>query len=162
MNNTIRLAAPLVILLAAACSQKSPDSASPAGTSAAPPPAAAGLTRQKAPFGAKVFFTGIHDGDTVTSTFKVAFTAGGLRVAPAGTMDPGTGHFHLIIDSDLPPQDTPLPVSDKIKHYGKGQTEDVLTLPPGPHTLQIEFADGAHMPFDPPIVSDKITVKVQQ
>jgi uncharacterized protein DUF4399 len=161
MNNTIRLAAPLVILLAAACSQKSPDSASPAGASAAPPPAAAGVTRQQKPFGAKVFFAGIQNGDTVTSPFKVGFAVNGLKVAPAGTTDPGTGHFHLIIDSDLPPQDAPLPASDTVKHYGKGQTEDTITLPPGPHTLQIEFADGTHLPFDPPVVSDKITVTVK-
>ncbi|MBV8063100.1 MAG: DUF4399 domain-containing protein [Nevskia sp.] len=123
---------------------------------------AAALPRQKAPDGTAVSFTGIKNGDTVTSPFKVGFAVSGAKVAPAGTTDPGTGHFHLLIDTaTLPPQDGPLPASDKLKHYGKGQTEDTVTLPPGSHTLQIELADGAHVPFDPPVLSDKITVTVK-
>lgn len=129
-----------------------------AETPAATPPA---VTRQTAPEGAKVAFVGIKDGDTVTSPFKVGFSVEGLKVAPAGTTDPDTGHFHLIIDSELPPQDAPLPANDHVKHYGQGQTEDELTLPPGPHTLQLEFTDGAHVPFNPPVVSDKINVTVK-
>jgi hypothetical protein len=78
-----------------------------------------------------------------------------------GRGSPGRPRRHLIIDSDLPPQDAPLPANDNVKHYGKGQTEDSITLPPGSHTLQIEFADGTHLPFDPPVVSDKITVTVK-
>jgi len=151
-------------LAVAACSQKSPpQDAAPAAPSAAaapaaPAPAAApAATRQKAPEGTTVSFSGIKNGDTVTSPFKVGFAVTGARVAPAGT-----GHFHLLIDTDtLPPQDAPLPASDKLKHYGKGQTEDSVTLPPGSHTLQIELADGAHLPFDPPVLSDKITVTVK-
>jgi hypothetical protein len=132
-------------------------SADPAGG-----PLAAALTRHKAPDGTKVSFTGIKDGDTVTSPFKVGFSVTGAKVAPAGTMDAGTGHFHLLIDTDtLPPQDAPLPASDKLKHYGKGQTEDTVTLAPGKHSLQIELADGLHLPFDPPVLSDKITVTVK-
>ena len=158
-------------LAVSACSPKSPDSGAPASApaaaeasssgSAAPAPAAAPAARQKAPDGAKVSFVGIKDGDTVTSPFKVGFAVDGMKVAPAGTTDAGTGHFHLIIDAELPPQDAALPASANVKHYGKGQTEDTLTLPPGPHTLQIEFADGSHLPFDPPVTSDKITVTVK-
>lgn len=169
----MRTIRPLPLLLAAtvalaACSQKSADQSQPAAPAAAPaaaapaaPPPAAGLPRQKAPDGTTVSFVGIKDGDTVTSPFKVGFAVTGAKVAPAGTTDPGTGHFHLIIDSDLPPQDAPLPANEHVKHYGKGQLEDTLTLPPGSHTLQIEFADGLHLPFDPPVVSDKITVTVK-
>ncbi|MBL6752321.1 MAG: DUF4399 domain-containing protein [Nevskia sp.] len=164
MRSLRNLGLPLVLLLAAACSQKSSDqSAAPSQPAAAPAPqpAAAALQRQKAPAGAKASFVGIRQGDTVTSPFKVGFAVEGLRIAPAGTADPDTGHFHLIIDADLPPQDVPLPASDHVKHYGKGQAEDTLSLPPGQHSLQIELADGAHVPFDPPVVSERITVTVK-
>jgi hypothetical protein len=172
--STIR---PLTLMLAAtvavaACSQKSGDqgqsapatpapAAAPASPAPATPAPTAALPRQKAPDGTTVSFVDIKNGDTVTSPFKVGFAVTGARIAPAGTTEAGTGHFHLIIDSDLPPQDGPLPASEHVKHYGKGQTEDTLTLPPGSHTLQIELADGAHVPFDPPVVSDKITVTVK-
>jgi hypothetical protein len=123
---------------------------------------AAALPRQKAPEGTTVSFTGIKNGDTVTSPFKVGFAVSGAKIAPAGTTDAGTGHFHLLIDTDtLPPQDAPLPASATVKHYGKGQTEDTVTLAPGQHTLQIELADGLHVPFDPAVLSEKITVTVK-
>src|SRR5579883_2236785 len=134
----------------AACNQKSeapkpaetpPPAAAPAPAGQEPAATGAALTRTKAPAGAKVYFVGIKDGDTVTSPFKVGFGVDGLTVAPAGTMDPGTGHHHLIIDADLPPQDLPLPANDNVKHFGKGQTDAELTLPAGKHTLQLEFAD---------------------
>ncbi|MDI3259873.1 MAG: DUF4399 domain-containing protein [Sinobacteraceae bacterium] len=174
-NKSICLSLALIAGLAlGGCQKKSEEQqaapAEPAAPAAetpaaqAPAPAAAqtpAVTRQKAPEGAKVAFVGIKDGDTVTSPFKVGFSVEGLKVAPAGTTDPGTGHFHLIIDADLPPQDAPLPSDDHVKHYGQGQTEDELTLPPGPHTLQLEFTDGAHVPFDPPVVSDKINITVK-
>lgn len=121
----------------------------------------ASVTRQQAPAAAKVSFVGIKDGDTVTSPFKVGFHVTGMVVAPAGSTEPDSGHFHLIIDSELPPQDAPLPANEHVKHYGKGQTEDTLSLPPGQHTLQIEFADVAHVPFNPPVVSDRITITVK-
>jgi len=117
--------------------------------------------RTKTPEGAKVYFVGIKDGDTVTSPFKVGFGVDGLKLAPAGTPDAGVGHHHLIIDSGLPPQDGPLPASDTVKHFGKAQTDTELTLPAGKHTLQLEFADSNHVPFDPPVVSEKITVTVK-
>ena len=160
-------------LAMAACSQKSPpQDAAPAAAPAAPPaaapvaapatPAAGVLSRQKAPDGTTVSFSGIKNGDTITSPFKVGFAVTGAKIAPAGTTDAGTGHFHLLIDTDtLPPQDAPLPASATVKHYGKGQTEDSITLPPGSHTLQIELADGLHVPFDPPVLSEKITVTVK-
>ncbi len=166
-------------LAVAACSQKPADQAAPAAPAAptpaaapaTPPPAAStaapaapalsSLPRQKAPDGTTVSFVGLKDGDTVASPLKVTFAVTGAKVAPAGTTDAGTGHFHLLIDTDLPPQDAPLPASEHVKHYGKGQTEDTITLTPGPHTLQIELADGLHLPFDPPVLSDKIKITVK-
>jgi hypothetical protein len=154
----------VLLLAASACSQKSAETPPPATDSAtapAPTPASGAQPRLKAAPGTKVEFVDIKQGDTVSSPFKVGFSVEGMRIAPAGTSDPATGHFHLIIDADLPPQDVPLPASDHVKHYGKGQTEDTLSLPPGQHSLQIELADGAHVPFDPPVVSERITITVK-
>jgi len=55
----------------------------------------------------------------------------------------------------------PIPNDATHKHYGKGQTQDTIHLEPGDHTLQLDFADAAHMQFNPPIVSKKITVHVK-
>ncbi len=168
MNRIRTLGLLLGAALAVAACSKSQDQAAPeaAAAPAVPPPhptapTLSGVGRQKAPDGTTVSFDGIKSGDTVTSPFRVGFAVTVAKIAPAGTPDPGTGHFHLIIDSPLPPQNAPLPASDTVKHYGKGQTEDTLTLPPGQHTLQIELADGTHVPFDPPVVSDVITVTVK-
>lgn len=162
--NTAAISSSLLLasLLSLAACSKTTETA----PAAAPPPAPVATTapaaaRTKAPEGAKVYFVGIKDGDTVTSPFKVGFGVDVLKVAPAGTPDAGVGHHHLIIDSELPPQDAPLPANDNVKHFGKGQTETELTLPAGTHTLQIEFADSSHVPFDPPVVSDKITITVK-
>lgn len=166
----------LLLLLAAlgACS-KTPESAPPAATPPAPTTApaapaattetpaapAATVAQQKAPEGASVSFANLKDGDSVSSPFKVTFAVSGMSVAPAGTTEPGSGHFHLLIDTDLPPQNLPLPSDEHVLHFGKAQTDTDVTLPPGPHTLQIEFADGAHVPFDPPVVSERINITVK-
>jgi hypothetical protein len=153
---------------AAPAAPEAPQAAPPPASSVAAPPAAstvaaaaAAMARTAAPAGAKVYFVGIKNGDAVTSPFKLAFGVDALKVAPAGTAEAGTGHHHLIIDADLPPQGAPLPADDHVKHFGKGQTETELTLPAGTHTLQLEFADLNHVPFDPPVVSEKITITVK-
>jgi hypothetical protein len=118
--------------------------------------------RPKAPAGATVFFSAPADGATVGQDVKVEFGAKNISVAPATNTAPGTGHHHLLIDQkDLPPLDAPIPNDATHKHYGKGQTEDTIHLEPGDHTLQLDFADALHMQFDPPIVSQKITVHVK-
>ena len=71
-----------------------------------------------------------------------------------------TGHFHAIIDADLPPMDEPIPNNKNYLHFGGGQTEARLELPPGRHTLQLLMGDGNHVPQDPPLFSQKITVTV--
>jgi hypothetical protein len=122
----------------------------------------AGLPRTKAPAGAEVFFVAPTDGATVGQDVKAVFGVKGIAVAPATDTAPGTGHHHLLIDQkDLPPGDAPIPNDATRKHYGKGQTEDTIHLEPGDHTLQLDFADAAHMQFNPPIVSKKITIHVK-
>ena len=83
-----------------------------------------------------------------------------MGVAPAGTKRPNSGHHHLLIDTDLPPLDKPIPNDENHLHFGGGQTEIELSLPPGPHTLQLLLGDADHIPHNPPIYSDKIHVTV--
>lgn len=124
--------------------------------------ATSGPARQKAPAGAKVFFVEPKDGATVHQDVTVKFGVSGIKLAPATDAAPGTGHHHLLIDNkELPPLNAPIPNDATHKHYGKGQTEDTVRLSPGDHTLQLDFADAAHMQFDPPIVSKKITIHVK-
>ncbi|MCY1263632.1 hypothetical protein D9M68_129790 [compost metagenome] len=118
--------------------------------------------RTPAPEGAKVYFIEPADGATVGKTFTVSFGLKGMGVAPAGTDAPATGHHHLLVDvQEQPAMDKPLPANDHIRHFGKGQTETELTLPPGKHTLQLLVADKNHVPFNPPVESQQITVNVK-
>jgi hypothetical protein len=122
----------------------------------------AGVASQKAPAGASVFIVSPKNGATVGQEFTVKFGVKGIEIKPAGDPTPNTGHHHLLIDvAELPPANAPIPNDATHKHFGKGQTEATITLPPGDHTLQLEFADLAHVPFNPPIVSKKITVHVK-
>ncbi|NBU59581.1 MAG: DUF4399 domain-containing protein, partial [Betaproteobacteria bacterium] len=86
---------------------------------------------------AEAYLISPQDGETVSSPFVVRFGLKGMGVAPAGIDMPGTGHHHLIIDAPLPPAGQPVPFDDQHKHFGKGQTETELSLPPGEHTLQL-------------------------
>ena len=125
------------------------------------------LPRTSSPKGAKTYIILPKDGKTVKSKFKVIFGLKGMGVCPAGIVTgegkspPDTGHHHLLIDMEkLPPMDQPLAASDNLKHFGKGQTETILELKPGKHTLQLVFADFAHIPHNPPVVSEKVTITV--
>lgn len=122
----------------------------------------ADMPRTPAPEGARVYFIEPADGATVGQTFTVKFGLKGMGVAPAGVDAPATGHHHLLIDVDSPPaMNAPLPMTDAIRHFGKGQTETELTLPPGKHTLQLLVGDKNHVPLDPPVMSEKISVTVK-
>jgi hypothetical protein len=115
-----------------------------------------------APAGAEVYIIAPRDGARVHGPVTVLFGLKGMGVAPAGVKVDNTGHHHLLIDTDLADLklDAPLPATDKVVHFGKGQTETTLTLPPGKHTLELLFADSAHMSFNPPLHSRKITITV--
>jgi hypothetical protein len=125
--------------------------------------ATAASAQTPSPAGAAAYFINLKDGDTVTGPFKIQFGLTGMGVAPAGSANPNTGHHHLLIDTQLSAEQMkqPIPADAQHRHFGAGQTEVVLTLPPGPHTLQLVLGDGAHMPHEPPVVSPviKITVK---
>ena len=116
-----------------------------------------------APPGAAVYIISPKDGDTVTGPFKVQFGLTGMGVAPAGVEKPNTGHHHLIIDTTLSPQELKEPIASDAHHihYGGGQTEAMVTLPPGQHTLQLVLGDWTHIPFNPPLMSSVVTVTVK-
>jgi Domain of unknown function (DUF4399) len=118
------------------------------------------LGQTAAPPNASVYIISPKDGDTVTSPFKVQFGLTGMGVAPAGVEKPSTGHHHLIIDATLSPEELKEPIASDAKHvhFGGGQTETMVTLPPGKHTLQLVLGDWSHVPFNPPIVSAVVTV----
>jgi hypothetical protein len=118
--------------------------------------------RIAAPAGAEVYFIAPQNGAKLHSPVTIKFGLKGLGIAPAGIKFDNTGHHHLLIDTDLSELklDAPMPATDKIVHFGKGQTETTLTLPPGKHTLQLVFADYLHQSFDPPLTSKKITITV--
>jgi len=124
---------------------------------------AASLAREPAPAGAEVYIVSPVDGAKVTSPVKVVFGLKGMGIAPAGIKFDNTGHHHLLIDSDLPADlSQPLAATEKSVHFGKGQTETSVTLPPGKHTLQLVLGDSLHIPHDPPVVSKKITITVEK
>jgi hypothetical protein len=124
-------------------------------------PAPAALPRTASPAGAMEYFIAPQNGAKVTSPFTVRFGLKGMGVAPAGVTNANTGHHHLLIDADLPPDNLPIPNDDKHRHFGAGQTEVELTLPPGQHTLQLVLGDANHVPHQPPVHSEKITITVQ-
>ena len=117
--------------------------------------------RTPSPPGAEVYIISPKDGATVTSPFLVLFGLKGMGVAPVGVKFANSGHHHLLIDSD-PPTDlnAPLTANDQLIHFGKGQTQATVTLPPGKHTLQLLLGDQDHRAHDPPVFSKKITITV--
>lgn len=126
--------------------------------------AAVGITHAgtPAPEGASVYFIEPTDGATVKNPVTVRFGLHGMGVAPAGVERPETGHHHLLIDLDaLPPLDQPIPADAQHRHFGGGQTETTLELPPGRHTLQLLLGDAQHIQHQRPVASERITITVE-
>lgn len=165
MNRSIPISLLLsAVVLGAACTKKEDALPPPAASQPASPPAAEAtpaLNSAAAPEGAKVFFVDLADGAEVSSPLLVKFGVEGIAIAPAGTDQPASGHHHLVIDAELPPFDAPIPASANYVHFGKGQTETMVELTPGTHSLQLLFANYLHVPFNPPLASEKITVTVK-
>jgi len=121
------------------------------------------------PAEASLYFVGLADGDTVSSPVTLVFGLAGMGVAPAGVEIENTGHHHLMIDR--PPLGEgqfgaeefvlALPADENHRHFGGGQTQVTLDLAPGPHSLQLVLADHGHVPHDPPLVSERITITVE-
>jgi len=112
------------------------------------------------PEGAKVFFANLNDGDTLSSPFLVEFGVEGMEVEPAGAVNEGKGHHHIIINSGFIPTGGTVPADSVNIHYGKGQLSDSLGLMPGMYKLTMQFADGYHRSYGPQLASSiKVMVK---
>jgi hypothetical protein len=115
-----------------------------------------------APEDAHLYFISPTDGAVVSSPVRLQFGLSGMGIAPAGVDRVHTGHHHLLVNLDsLPPMDQPLPATDQVIHFGAGQTEAHVVLPPGEHRLQLLLGDHFHIPHAPPVLSDVITITVQ-
>lgn len=125
--------------------------------------ATASDTGTPAPDNAYLYIGWPNDGERLPANrpFRVWFGLRQMGVAPKGVDMPNTGHHHLLIDTDLPPLDQEIPSDRNHIHFGAGQTETMIELPPGTHTLQLLMGDRNHMPHDPPVYSRKITVYVR-
>ncbi len=120
------------------------------------------LETSTSPSDAEVYFITPQDGDKVPKKFTVKFGLKNMGVAPAGIAVKNTGHHHLLINvSQLPPLREPLANNSNIRHFGAGQTESVLEVPRGVYTLQLLLGNHAHVPHEPPVISEKITVTVE-
>ena len=125
-------------------------------------PASLKLPKTKSAPGAKVYIISPAHGEEVEKTFSVKFGLKGMGIAPAGIKFENTGHHHLLVDVDeLPDLDKPLESTEKILHFGKGQTETTLTLEHGSHSLQLVLGDYLHIPHDKPVISKKIWITVK-
>ena len=111
--------------------------------------------------GASLYIVSPAHGEVVSSPVKVVFGLSGMGVAPAGVDKANTGHHHLLIDTGLPELEQPIPADGKHLHFGGGQTQAVIELAPGEHSLQLLFADYAHTPHQPPLASERITIRVK-
>jgi hypothetical protein len=154
MSAHLRIGAMTLLAMLAAA----PLAAQEAAPASAPAPA-----RTPAPPGSYLYIGWPNDGEVLgRKPFRVWFGLRNMGVAPAGIKFPNTGHHHLLVDVDeMPFLDEPIPNDKNHLHFGIGQSEATIELPPGKHTLQLIMGDHAHIPHDPPVVSKKITVTVR-
>ncbi len=118
--------------------------------------------RVESPPGAVAYIISPAHGEVVSSPFKVQFGLNGIGVAPAGIDYPDTGHHHLLVNRVITNFDEPLPSGEPdLLHFGGGQTEAMVELEPGEYTLQMILGDQDHVPHDPPVMSEKVTITVK-
>ncbi len=129
---------------------------------AAPASAQEPVKSKPAPQSAKLYIIWPHDGQIIKGgKFWLRMGLKGMGIAPAQVAWPNAGHHHVLVDVEPPPLDEPIPNDRNHLHFGKGQTEARVELPPGRHTLQLMLGDERHVPFDPPVLSEKITITVK-
>ena len=160
MNIRFLVPAFLAILISACgqdeSSQHSSVVAKPQATAAA-----ATLPRSTSPDGARVFFITPATADTVSSPVRIEFGIEGMNVVKAGDKQPHSGHHHLLIDTNLPNPGLPIPADEHHVHFGDGSTATEISLAKGEHTLQLLLGNHLHVPHDPPVVSNPITITVE-
>ena len=119
------------------------------------------LPRSTSPDGARVFFITPATGDTVSNPISIEFGIEGMIVVKAGDQQPHSGHHHLLIDTDLPDPGLPVPADEHHVHFGDGSSATEITLAAGEHTLLLLLGDYRHIPHDPPVVSNPLTIIVE-
>jgi len=121
------------------------------------------MPQSAAPENARVYFIEPTNGAVISGgEVKVVFGLSGMEVAPAGTDKANSGHHHLLINLDkMPDMTMPLPATDQVRHFGKGQTETTVQLAPGRHRLQLLLGNYAHIPHNPPVLSEVIEITVK-
>jgi hypothetical protein len=148
-----------------ACGDKaaneSPDAAAVPAATAQASPESVGLPRTDSAEGASVFFITPDDGSAVGNPIHVEFGIAGMEVVKAGDNQPNSGHHHLLIDTGLPDVNLPIPADDHHIHFGDGSTVTEISLAPGEHTLQMLLGDHLHIPHEPALVSEVITITVE-
>ncbi len=119
--------------------------------------------RTDRPDDARVYFIGPEDGATVSNPVTFHFGLEGMGIAPADVEWPDTGHHHMFINVDpmTMDMDEMLPATEDILHFGGGQTQVTLELPEGTHTFWLLLGDHNHIPHDPPVVSEPITLTIE-
>ena len=113
------------------------------------------------PADAELYFISPADGATVSNPITVRFGLKNMGVAPAGIQYDNSGHHHLLVDTELPALEFPIVNDENHLHFGGGQTEATVELPPGEHTLQLLLGDFAHIPHEPAVMSERITITVE-
>ena len=119
------------------------------------------MTRRASVEVARVFFITPANGISVSSPVRIEFGIESMTVVKAGDNVPASGHHHLLIDTGLPDPGLPIPADANHIHFGDGSTSTELSLEPGEHTLQLLLGDHLHIPHDPPVASETITISVQ-
>ena len=152
------------ILILAACAEEPAEQSTAAPQPEATAEAAAevaALPRSVSADGASVFFITPANGDTVSNPITIEFGISGMDVVKAGNNQPHSGHHHLLIDTDLPDPGLPIPADEHHIHFGDGSTSTQISLPPGEHNLQMLLGDHLHIPHDPALVSEPLTITVE-
>lgn len=161
MRLFLSLAAAAALALSAGCGDPNGDSGDDRPPGMADAGEAAGDTGMDTPPEITISFASPSDGARVTSPFDVEMAAEGVEVVPAGTMEEGTGHMHILIDTPFVPAGEVIPSDEAHRHYGDGSTSTTLDLEPGTHVLRLQLADGAHRALDGDEYRDVIRVEVE-
>jgi len=155
------LAAIAATSLVVSCGKEATEQPVPVSEDNAHATTSTSMQRTASPDGAAVFFITPADGSIVANPVVIEFGISGMAVVKAGEQQQDSGHHHLIIDADIPDLDAPIPADDHYVHFGDASTSTELTLEPGQHTLQLLLGDHLHVPHEPAVTSDPITITVE-
>ena len=148
----------VIVLTLTACGEQA---SQPTMTEDKPVSAEVALQRSASADSASVFFITPHDGDTVSNPVQIEFGVNEMTIVKAGVAAEHSGHHHLLVDTALPDPALPIPADANHIHFGDGSTSTEISLDPGEHTLQLLLGDHLHIPHDPPVSSEVITITVE-